>query len=42
LNARNKITATGALAVQVLISSFDIIDWRLEEIEKLTGRVERY
>jgi len=28
LNARNKITATGALAVPVLIYSFGIINWR--------------
>jgi hypothetical protein len=30
LNARNKITATGALAVPVLRYSFGIINWRLE------------
>ena len=32
LNARNKITATGALAVPVLRYSFGI--WRIEEIKK--------
>ena len=34
LNARNKITAIGALAVPVLIYSFGIINWRTEEIKK--------
>jgi hypothetical protein len=34
LNARNKITAIGALAVPVLIYSFGIIKWRTEEIKK--------
>jgi hypothetical protein len=32
LNARNKITAIGALAVPVLRYSFGIINWRIEEI----------
>jgi hypothetical protein len=32
LNSRNKITAIGTLAVPVLRYSFDIINWRLEEI----------
>ena len=31
LNARNKITAIGALAVPVLRYSFGIINWRIEE-----------
>jgi hypothetical protein len=35
LNARNKITAIGALAVPVLRYSFGIINWRLEEIEQI-------
>jgi hypothetical protein len=30
LNARNKITANGALAVPVLTYGFGIINWRLE------------
>jgi hypothetical protein len=30
VNAKNKITATGALAVPVLRYSFGIINWRLE------------
>ena len=30
LNARNKITAIGALTVQVLRYSFGLINWRLE------------
>jgi hypothetical protein len=34
LNAKNKITAIGALAVPVLRYSFGIINWRLEEIKK--------
>jgi len=42
LNAKNKITAVGALAVPVLRSSFGIINWRLEEIRKLAGKHEKY
>ena len=38
LHAKNKITAVGTLAVPV----FHVINWRLEEIEKLPGRLERY
>jgi hypothetical protein len=34
LNAKNKITAIGALAVPVLRYSFGIINWRIEEIRK--------
>ena len=34
LNARNKISAIGALAVPVLRYSFGIINWRIEEIKK--------
>ena len=43
LNARNKITATGAIAVPVFRYSFGIIDWRTEETKKkkLTGKLER-
>jgi len=41
LNARNKITATGAIAVPVLRYSFGIINWRTEEIRKSTGKLER-
>ena len=41
LNARNKITAIVALAVQGLRYSFGIINWRIEEINKLTGKLER-
>jgi hypothetical protein len=32
LNAKNKITAIGALAVPVLRYRFGIINWRLEKI----------
>jgi len=35
LNARNKITATGALVVPVLRDSFGTINWRIEEIKKI-------
>jgi hypothetical protein len=35
LNARNKITAIGALVVPVLRYSFGIINWRLEEIKQI-------
>jgi hypothetical protein len=35
LNARNKITAIGALAVPILRYSFGIIDWRIEEIKQI-------
>jgi hypothetical protein len=35
LNAKNKTTAIGALAVSVLRYSFGIINWRLEEIKKI-------
>ena len=40
LNARNKITATGAFAVPVLRYNFGIINWRIEEI-KQTDRKTR-
>jgi len=42
LNARNKITAIGALAVPVLRNSFGIINWRIEDIKELTENPERY
>jgi hypothetical protein len=32
LNAKNKITAIGALAIPVSRYSFGIINWRLDEI----------
>jgi len=35
LNARNKITAIGALEVPVLRYSFGIINWRIEEITQI-------
>ena len=34
LNARNKITTIGTIAVPVLRYSFGIINWRTEEIKK--------
>ena len=39
LHTKNKITAIGALDAPVLRYSFCIINWRLEEIEKLTGKL---
>jgi len=41
LNARNKITTFGALAVPVLRYNFGIINWRTEEINRLTGKLGR-
>jgi len=38
LNARNKITAIGALAVSILRYSFGIINWRNEEIKKINRK----
>jgi len=35
LNAKNKITATGALTAPVLRYNFGIINWRTEEIKKI-------
>ena len=41
-NAKNKITATGALAVPELRYSFGTIKWRLEEIRKIDRKLEGY
>jgi hypothetical protein len=41
LNARNKITATGALAVPVLRHSFGIINWRTQEIKKIDRKTRK-
>jgi hypothetical protein len=41
LNARNKITAIGALAVPVLRYSFGIINWRLEEIKQIDRKTRK-
>ena len=41
LNAKNKITATGTLAVPVLIYSFGKINWRLEEIKKIDRKTSK-
>ena len=41
LNARNKITAIGALAVPVLRYSFGIINWRIEEIKKIDRKTRK-
>jgi hypothetical protein len=42
VNAKNEITATGALAVPVLRYSFGIINWRLQEIKEKIGKPGRY
>ena len=41
LNVKNKITAVGTLAVPVLRYSFDIINWRLEEIRKIDRKTRK-
>jgi hypothetical protein len=41
LNAKNKITATGTLAIPVLRYSFGIINWRLEEIKKIDRKTRK-
>ena len=41
LNARNKITAIGALAVPVLRYSFGIINSRTEEIKKIDRKTRK-
>jgi hypothetical protein len=41
LNARNKITVIGALAVPVLRYSFGIINWRLEEIKQIDRKTRK-
>jgi hypothetical protein len=41
LNARNKITAVGALAVPVLRYSFGVINWRIEEIKQIDRKTRK-
>ena len=41
LNARNKITAIGALAVPVLRYNFGIINWRIEDIKKIDRKTKK-
>jgi hypothetical protein len=41
LNARNKITVIGALAVPVLRYSFGIIKWRIEEIKQIDRKTRK-
>ena len=41
LNARNKITAIGALAVPVLRYSFGIIIWRIEETKQIDRKTRK-
>jgi len=40
-NARNKITAIGALAVPVLRYCFGIFNWRTEEIKKIDRKTRK-
>ena len=35
LNARNKIAAINTLAVPVILNSYEVIDWKLDEIQDL-------
>jgi hypothetical protein len=41
LNAKNKITTIGVLAVPVLRYSFGIINWRLEEVKKIDRKTSK-
>ena len=41
LNARNEITAIGALAVPVLRYNFGIINWRTEEIKIIDRKTRK-
>jgi hypothetical protein len=41
LNAKNKIQATGALALQVLRHSFGIINWHHKELQKLDRKTRK-
>ena len=41
LNAKNKITAIGALAAPVQRCSFGIINWRPEEIRKIDRKIRK-
>jgi hypothetical protein len=41
LNAKNKITTIGALAIPVLRYSFGIINWRLEDIKKIDRKTRK-
>jgi hypothetical protein len=41
LNARNKITAIGSVAVPVLRYSFGIINWRIEEIKEIDRKTRK-
>jgi DNA-directed RNA polymerase subunit L len=41
LNASNKITGIGALAVPVLRYSFSIINWRTEDIKKIDRKTRK-
>ena len=41
LNAKNKITTTGAFMVPVLRYSFCVINWRIEEIKQIDRKTRK-
>ena len=41
LNARNKIAAINTLAVPVILYSYGVIDWELDEIQDLDGMTRK-
>ena len=41
LNARNKIAAINTLAVPVILYSYGVIDWKLDEIQDLDRMTRR-
>ena len=41
LNARNKIAAINTLAVPVILYSYGVIDWKLDEIQDLDGMTRK-
>ena len=41
LNAENKIIATATLAIPVLIHSFGVINWRLEQVRKIDRKTKQ-
>ena len=42
LNARNKITAINTIAVPLILYSYGIIDWKLDEIQDLDKETTLY
>jgi hypothetical protein len=41
VNAKNKITGTGAYVVPVLSYSFSIINWRLDELKQIDRKTRK-